>query len=175
MKRLARIPFAIAAALALFACADSATTPTAMAPAASSAESHWDDGDFPGSGGHLVACENQRSGSDSEYIGPSGGEVRVGANRLIIPAGALRHTVRITATVPDDDVAYIRFEPHGLVFRKAPLLVLDAAGCNIGWRTPDVVYVQHGQILERIDARYYPQYKVVAAPIEHFSGYALAW
>lgn len=174
MNRLARIPLAVAGALALFACADAATSPAALAPVEQSAASHWGD-DGPSISGRLVRCENQRSGWDSENIGPRGGELRVGANRLIIPAGALRATVRITATVPNDDVAYIRFEPHGLVFRKAPLLVVDAVGCTIGNRVPDVVYIHNGQILERIDARYYPQHKVVAAPITHFSGYALAW
>lgn len=174
MNRVVRLSFVVAGVVALFACTDAATSPTAMAPVASSAESHW-GGDGPPANGRLVRCESQRQGWDSETIGPRGGELRVGANRLIIPAGALHTPVRITATVPTDDIAYIRFEPHGLVFRKAPLLVVDASGCDLGGRAPDVVYVQHGQILERIDARYYPQHRVVAAPIRHFSGYALAW
>lgn len=173
MNRFARLSLAAAGALFLFACADSATAPATpdVTAAGTSALSHWNDGGGLG----LVRCEDQTSGSDSEYIGPQGGRLRVGANQLIIPAGALTRVVKITAIVPDDDVALIRFEPHGLVFRRSPLLVLDADGCNIGRYTPDVVYISGGRILERIDARYYPQYKVVAAPIDHFSGYALAW
>lgn len=172
MNRITRVALCSLGALTLYACADAATAPTAtMTPADVVASNHYGHG-----GGQLIRCEDQRSGYDSEYIGPQGGRVTVGRNQLIIPAGALTRTVRITAIVPNDNVAFVKFEPSGLVFRRSPLLVLDAAGCNIGNYTPDVVYINDaGRILERIEARYYPQYRVVAAPIDHFSGYALAW
>ena len=171
MNRVSRVFFVVLGTFAIYACADSATAPDAAPVSAVGTTAHT----YGSGGGRLLRCEDQRSGSASEYIGPRGGRVVVGRNQLIVPAGALNRTVRITATVPDDDIAYVRFEPSGLVFRKSPLLVIDAAGCDIGHYAPDVVYVKHGEILERIDARYYPQYKVVAAPIDHFSGYALAW
>lgn len=179
MKRIVRLACGFLGAVALYACAERATAPSVPEVRANAAHANgreWDDDDDGPANGRLIRCEDQRSGYDSEYIGPRGGRIVVGRNQLIIPAGALTRTVRITAIVPDDDVAFVQFEPSGLVFRRSPLLVLDAAGCNLGNYTPDVVYVNDaGRILERIEARYYPQYKVVAAPIDHFSGYALAW
>lgn len=182
MKNIVRLACGVLGAIALYACAEGATTPLVPDVRASAGRAHdrdWHGGDDgranDAADGRLVKCEDQPSGTDSEAIGPSGGRLRVGANQLIIPPGALLHTVQITAIVPDDDVALIRFEPHGLVFRRSPLLVLDANGCDLEDGTPDVVYISGGQILERIEARYYPQHRVVAAPIEHFSGYALAW
>jgi hypothetical protein len=100
----------------------------------------------------------------------------VGDNLLIIPPGALTRRVVITGTVVADTVAMIQFEPEGLQFRKPAGLVLDATGCDIDSDTPDIVYVgEGGQVLERIEARYSNAWRTVAAPIEHFSGYAIAW
>lgn len=178
MKRFVHLACGVLGAVALYACAERPTAPSVpdvLASAAHASGREWDDDDDESAHGPLVRCEDQPSGTATESIGPTGGRLRVGANQLIIPAGALQHTVRITAIVPDDEVALIRFEPHGLVFRRSPLLVLDADGCDLGNQVPDVVYISRGQILERIEARYYPQHRVVAAPIEHFSGYALAW
>lgn len=131
----------------------------------------------PHGNGALIRCDNQLAGTASATIGPKGGQIAVGRNRLIVQPGALKETVLISAVVPEDDVSLMQLAPHGLVFRKPVLLVLDAEHCGLrSSDTPDVVYVNDaGAILERIEARYYPKYKAVAAPIEHFSGYALAW
>ncbi|MGQ0714148.1 MAG: hypothetical protein ACT4PJ_10495, partial [Gemmatimonadaceae bacterium] len=112
--------------------------------------------------------------SDSALIGPSGGIVRVGDNELLVPAGALLEEVMIRGEVPAETVASIRLYPAGLTFRKPAALVLDAQGCENPGPRPKVVYLSgEGVILEEIDAVYFPQWKRVAAPIDHFSRYAL--
>jgi len=125
----------------------------------------------------LVQCENHPAFEGSGDIGPSGGHIIAGPHRLIIPPGALLHTVHITATVPAGDNVFVEFQPSGLVFRKPAGLLLDAEGCDLSqYHAPDVVYLNDaGDVEERIDAVYSNHWKTVAAPIWHFSGYAIAW
>ena len=101
----------------------------------------------------------------------------IGRSRLIIPGGALHDTVTITATARGDSTSEVDFQPAGLRFAKPAGLVLDGTGCNLDDdATPSVVYVApDGTILETIAAFYDPHWKAVAAPIEHFSGYAIAF
>ena len=101
----------------------------------------------------------------------------MGNSSLIIPGGALRDTVTISATQLDDGTSTLRFEPHGLRFYKPAGLVLDGTGCDFPTGAEaDVVYVDDaGTILETILAVYDPHWKAVAAPIVHFSGYAIAF
>ena len=95
--------------------------------------------------------------------------------RLIVPPGALTDSTFITATVPEGDNTSVHFEPSGLVLKKSAALVFDAATCDVSaWFPPNVVYFVGGEILEWIDAEYIPHLQTVAAPIDHFSGYALA-
>jgi hypothetical protein len=124
--------------------------------------------------GRLVACEQRVAAADSAFIGPSGGTLRVGNNELVVPPGALTHSVMVRGEVPADTVASIRLFPEGLVFRRPAGLVLDAAGCDNPGGAAKVLYLDDaGNILEEIDAYYSPSWKRVAAPINHFSRYAL--
>jgi len=68
-------------------------------------------------------------------------------------------------------------QPEGLRFRKPAGLALDATGCDIsGERAPDIVYLNdRGEIIQRIEATYSNAWHTIAAPIEHFSGYAIAF
>ncbi len=110
-------------------------------------------------------------------IGPRGGIIAVGGNFLIIPPGALTTTVDISATVSPGARAMVEFEPHGLQFKVAPLLVLNAAGCAIPPHTqPVLAYVDSdGNILERMDGTLGAAGFFFSAPIHHFSGYAIAF
>jgi hypothetical protein len=124
--------------------------------------------------GRLVACERREVAVDSALIGPSGGTLRVGANELVVPPGALTVTVMMRGEVPEDTVASIRLFPEGLVFRKPAGLVLDTEGCADPGSAAKVLYLDNaGNVLEEIDAHYSPWWKRVAAPINHFSRYAL--
>jgi hypothetical protein len=124
--------------------------------------------------GRLVACERRSSAADSAVIGPSGGVLRVGNNDLVVPPGALTQSILLRGEVPADTVASIRLSPEGLVFRRPAGLVLDAAGCSDPGGAAKVLYLDDaGNVLEEIDAYYDPSWKRVAAPINHFSRYAL--
>jgi hypothetical protein len=138
-----------------------------------------EDDDWP-SGRNVprpVACKASRVAVESGVFGPAGGTLVVGESRLIIPGGALRDTVTITATRLNDGTSTVQFQPEGLHFHKPAGLVLDAASCFLpDDGAPSIVYLgDEGEVLETIPARYDPHWKAVAAPIVHFSGYAIAF
>lgn len=121
--------------------------------------------------GGLQGCTPRDPQVGSAFVGPSGGELVVGSNRLIIPAGALTDTVTISGTSPADGVIY--FEPHGLQFKKSAGLILDTSSCT---DVPDVVYINEiGVLSDPILAIYSTWWHTIAAPIDHFSGYAVAF
>ncbi len=124
----------------------------------------------------LVLCQRREFASASAIIGPQGGTLQVGSDQLVIPPGALAHDVFISAVVPADTIASIHFEPEGLHFQRPAGLILGGEGCAIPESaTPDVVYLDgEGHVLENIEAAYQPALKRVAAPIQHFSRYAIA-
>ena len=170
----------VAAAVAVAACfAVACRAPDAAAPShGRSLGTAWQrSNDASKSSGVLVGCTKRAAFSDSGEFGPNGGTLWIGSNRLIIPPGALSDRVTISGTIVDDTVAFIQFQPEGLRFKKPAGLVLDATDCNIpDDSVADVVYIdERGNIAERIQAQYSNAWHTVAAPIEHFSGYAIAF
>ena len=161
---------ALAAGSALACSADSITAPTS-APVPNT---HHVTGDRPG--GAMVACTKREHQIGTATIGPRGGTLVVGANLLIVPAGALTKETVITGEVLEGTTAVMKFQPHGLQFRKPAALFLNASGCALPDYLPDVVYFdsESGEILERIQAVYSRWFKRVIAPISHFSSYAIA-
>jgi hypothetical protein len=124
-----------------------------------------------------VSCNPHGSHTNSGLFGPNGGILIVGSSALVIPGGALHDTVTISGTIPAGTASTIEFQPHGLQFFKPVGLVLNGNGCSIpDGVVPDVVYLSdEGAVLEVITALYDPHWKTVAAPIQHFSGYAIAF
>src|SRR5947208_12961681 len=90
-----------------------------------------DDGDEIDDGDSLVSCRPLPYDSVTRTIGPEGGELEVGRNWLVIPQGALRDPVSISAVAPSDTVAMVRFRPEGLRFLSTALLVLTYDNCRI--------------------------------------------
>lgn len=190
-RRLSLIAFAAGPVLFGVACADNSSSPTVVASAISAPlgrerENERDpEHGLPGqrhgfndgsSQAALTWCENHNAATASADIGPSGGIIAVGNARLILPAGALSKTVHVTATQPGGHNAMVSFQPSGLQFKKPAGLQFDVTGCDVGNYTPDVVYLNdEGVIVERITAVYSNYWHQVAAPINHFSSYALAW
>jgi len=124
-----------------------------------------------------VACSPHAPVVGSGVFGPAGGTLVFGNSRLVIPGGALRDTVTITATSLGDSTSSVDFQPEGLHFAKPAGLVLDGSGCVLGngGDSLSVVYLApEGTVLETIPAVYDPHWKAVAAPIVHFSRYAIA-
>ena len=170
------------AALALVATASCGDAPTApVATSAASASAHRGDyGHTPGSrrtgdamSGKFVPinCVPRRSAQGSAIIGPSGGTLWIGRHRLIVPPGALTRPVRISGTVPAGKPFEIDLQPHGLQFRKAAGLVLDASSCV---DVPTIVYlVDQYTVSPPIPAIFSTWWHTIACPIWHFSGYAI--
>lgn len=169
-----------AAALGAVACAPDATL--APAPAASASRFRTlptqsaviaESAQMPA---RLAQCTRREALVGSAVFGPSGGTLVMGNNQLIIPAGALTAETLVTATIPEGDVAAIRLEPAGLRFRKPAGLILDVGGCDLsGAAIPNVVYVDEaGAILDFIEAVFSNYWHTIAAPIDHFSQYAVA-
>jgi len=173
-----------AIALLAIACDSPVQPDRVAAPGASLSRSptgqlHAQDGAIADQGapGQVVACGNRQASYGSAVIGPSGGTLVVGNSRLIVPPGALLAPTLISGTVPDTTIAIIEFEPTGLQFRRPAGLQLDVTGCeSTGNDNPAVVYVDDaGNTSERIDAVFSNDWHTVAAPINHFSGYAFAF
>jgi hypothetical protein len=123
--------------------------------------------------GGMKGCTARDPQFGAAVIGPNGGDLVVGPNRLIIPPGALTQTVQISGTAPEGTVPSIILEPHGLQFKKPAGLLLDASNCT---DVPDVVYINElGVVSNPIPAIYSTWWHTIAAPIDHFSGYAVAF
>ena len=164
----------------LLACGGDPASPSPLAPAsAASSDRRGDETERENSGRsfHATNCETRRTANGSGVFGPQGGTLIFGTSRLIIPGGALRDTVTITATIPDGDNRRVEFRPQGLQFAKPAGLLLDTSGCSMdGPLAPNVVYLsESGEVLETIPAIYDPHWHTIAAPIWHFSGYAIAF
>ena len=172
-----RLTAIVLSAVVAAACGDAATaTSPASAPSSPAtfvrAKAQQQEGQFAG-----TTCTSKKAVRDSGSFGPKGGTLVFGDSKLIIPAGALTSSVFITAHTFGDSTSRVEFSPTGLQFAKAAGLVLGAAGCDIDdAAAPNIVYLSPtGQVLETIKAVYDPQWKTVAAPIVHFSGYAIAF
>jgi hypothetical protein len=123
--------------------------------------------------GRLMGCLPRDPQFGVAIIGPSGGELIVGRHRLIIPPGALTETVQISGTAPSAAVPTIYLEPHGLRFKKSAGLILDASSCT---DVPSAVYINEiGVLSPPMLAVYSTWWRTVAVPIDHFSGYAVAF
>jgi hypothetical protein len=126
----------------------------------------------------FLRCEPQDYMADAEVIGPDGGEIKLGKHKLVIPKGALKREVVITAEAPVSQLVEVEFEPHGLKFERPVQLVLSYDHCIVplGY-TYRIVYVNENrqQVLEFPPSKDDKALKEVKADIGHFSGYVVAW
>ncbi len=148
-----------------------------------------DDGDEIEDGDSLVSCRPLPYDSVTRTIGPEGGELEVGRNWLVIPQGALRDPVSITAVAPSDTVAMVRFRPEGLRFLSTALLVLTYDNCRIPRpATPRIALVTDSyRVIEfltsaaaspsdhRLPKGHQEGHRRVVGELHHFSNYAVAW
>jgi hypothetical protein len=154
------------------ACAENAT-PTAPRSANESTVSLSRTRDDKGK--HVAVCKLQKEEWKSEVIGTKGGKIRVGASELSVPAGALTRTVTITAHALPTTSASVQFSPEGLHFAKPATLRMDYSKCQTPIFGVNVVYVQADTVTEVEPSNNHPLFKFVAAQIEHFSSYAVAY
>jgi len=135
----------------------------------------------------LVACRPLPYDSVTQTIGPEGGEIEVGRNWLVVPRGALRQWVSITAVAPSDTVAMVRFQPEGLRFDATALLVATYDNCRVPKAvTPRLALLSNlltvVEFLTPGDSLLPPRFgkghkghRRVVGQLHHFSNYAVAW
>jgi hypothetical protein len=124
----------------------------------------------------LVSCSTQPYAVKTQTVGSAGGAIVVGAHRLVIPAGALSSSVKITAEQVSGRANSVRFSPEGLRFAKPATLYLSYANCSPLLILKRVVYTNESlSILELLPSIDDLQTKRVSAPVRHFSRYAVAW
>lgn len=138
------------------------------------------DGVISTTTGGLISCNVKQTTYGAEWIGPSGGVVKVGPHALVIPQGALKSYTRIRGTAPKGNTVLVDFEPHGLRFARSTALSLSYKDCGLtgtllGGLLLDVVYVDDDKsILEVLPSLNDLLNQRVIGRVDHFSGYALA-
>ena len=124
----------------------------------------------------LLSCQEQQYAVTSQTVGPQGGTIRVGKHTLVIPKGALRSNVRIKAEQMRGPTNSVRFSPEGLKFQRQAVLTLNYQNCRNIEVPKAVVYttdkLEVREILRSLDVL---KLRIIAAPIDHFSRYAVAY
>jgi hypothetical protein len=125
---------------------------------------------------NLLSCSTQPYAVKTQTVGTAGGTIAVGTHRLVIPAGALTSSVKITAEQMSGRVNSVRFSPEGLRFAKPAKLYLSYANCSPLLLLKRVVYTNDKlSILELLPSIDDLRTQRVSASIRHFSRYAVAW
>lgn len=135
-------------------------------------------GTVEGFQGVLLSCQPLPRQSARATIGAAGGTIQVGPHTLQIPRGALARSTRITAEILGDGVSSVRFGPAGLQFAKPAHLALSYSHCDgPGLLLPKrIVYTTDLlAILEVLRSTDDLRARVVTAPLDHFSRYAVAY
>lgn len=162
-------------ALAVLACSDGARSSGIVAPGASASTLRANDRSAQ-SRNQLVPCTKRTPLQGSAVIGPDGGTLAVGPNKLVVPPGALATRTLIAATVDADTIANIEFQPEGLHFAVPAQLTVSVAGCLIPrTASADIVYLRDGTIAEEIQSVFDRQGQKISGPINHFSEYSIAF
>jgi len=158
---------AIASLMAGLGCAESPSAP----PAAVAGPVHLlrDPASAP-----FHASRSGSSGTASAVIGPDGGSIVLGGNRIDFPAGALAEPT--TITMRGAPAMYgVQLEPHGLTFPAGSEPVLTVAysrRASAGLTRMAIVYVDDRMtILEVLPTQWNAQDHTLTAALHHFSGY----
>jgi hypothetical protein len=124
----------------------------------------------------LLSCQEQKYDVEYQTIGPKGGTIKVGKHALVIPKGALNKSVRIKAEQLRGPTNSVRFSPEGLQFEKSATLILDYRNCQDPGTPKAVVYTSEQlKVLEILKSLDLLRARTIAAPIDHFSRYAVAY
>jgi len=124
----------------------------------------------------LLVCKAQPYAVTRKTIGSEGGTIDVGTHRLVIPRGALRKKTAITAEQMTGRTNSLRFSPEGLRFEKPAALTMSYKNCLVVLLAKHIVYTDEKfKILEVLQSLDLFNKKIVTAPIDHFSRYAVAY
>jgi hypothetical protein len=124
----------------------------------------------------VLVCSSQPYAKTAQEIGPDGGVLLVGRNRLVIPRNALSNRVTITAEQIPGSTNSVRFSPEGLEFERPAVLTMNYENCLLVLLQKKIVYTDENlkilQVLRSLDLF---RSKTVTAPIDHFSRYVVAY
>ena len=126
----------------------------------------------------LLSCTPLPATSRTVVIGSAGGVISAGPYSLVVPNGALKAPVPITAEVVSDNVNSVRFSPEGLKFLKSATLTMSYSNCSgLGMLLPKkIAYTSEGlKLLEILGSIDLASQKKVSANLTHFSRYAIAF
>lgn len=124
----------------------------------------------------LLTCRPLPYASAVATVGPNGGTIKVGANTLVIPQGALASRVTIKAEQVSGKVNSIRFSPEGLKFARPAQLTMSYENCLVVLSAKRIVYTTEAlKVLEILRSLDLNLKRTVAAPVDHFSRYAVAY
>ena len=124
----------------------------------------------------LLVCSAQPYAVTKKTIGPEGGKIDVGSHSLVIPSGALSKQTTITAEQLTGQTNSVRFSPEGLRFEKPAALTMSYKNCLVVLLPKRIVYTNENlKVLEVLWSLDLFNKRTVAAPIDHFSRYAVAF
>jgi hypothetical protein len=130
------------------------------------------------SGLTLMNCNPLPVTTAQATIGKDGGTLTVGPHTFVVPEGALKKAVTITATTGGLAVNAVQFGPEGLQFARPALLTLSFANCG-QWGQLKKAWLAYTDdllnILESIEAEVNNSTKTVTGKVNHFSQYAVAY
>ena len=173
--RSARRVLAVSAiACALASCSEAPSGPALVRDDAAAANNSLLGGLLGGL--HLLSCTTQPYDSVTRVIGSAGGTISVGPHVFMVPAGALDHSVAITAVTPAVNRREVRFAPHGLEFAAKATLTLSYSGCSLVSQIlpKKIVYMDDDlNLLELIGGLDNFWSQKVTGKIGHFSSYAV--
>ncbi len=133
--------------------------------------------DFPQGQSQFLICEPKKYTGKVKIIGPEGGEIKVGRQKVRIPAGALTERTVITGIVPASLLVDIELSSHGLQFATSSTLTLNYRHCD----RPEgfeyrIAYIDANRnVLEWPISTNSTREGKVTAEIDHFSKYAVAY
>lgn len=170
----------LGAVLGAAACSGHEPTPfePITPPGASAWSGEGSDGEYGWGDTKPTSCKPLKAESASRDIGVEGGGLRIGPHTLIIPAGALLETVRITGQIISDTVNSIRFLPEGLQFLVPATLQMSYKNCkamDLTWMKLIYTSDDMSQLLEQVPSLDKKDKDAVAGFINHFSRYAVAY
>lgn len=169
-SRLLSSGFGLVAAAAFLACGEPSLLAVEEAPSA-----------FSVSASDLVSCAVAESQSASAVIGPRGGRITVGANSILVPAGAVRRPTEITMTVPASEHLEVDLRAAGhehFEFNRPVVVTVSYGHCpeiEVGGRA-DIWHVDPDTkaLLEPMPTRINERARSVTFFTDHFSFFAMA-
>jgi hypothetical protein len=124
----------------------------------------------------LLVCRTEPYKVAAKTVGADGGTINIGNHTLVIPRGALKKNTKITAEQMPGRTNSIRFSPEGLQFQRPAALTMSYKNCLVVLVAKKIAYTDENlKILEVLRSLDLFSKKIVTAPIDHFSRYAVTW